>query len=268
MNIIIRTLNNRDHAAICEVAKQTWDGEDYLPKVAKDWILDGGFFGMEIDGKLIGTAKMTNLPNRVIWLEGLRIIPAFQKQGHGKALAEFVLKIALKLVKKGKADDIEFSTYYLNEESIKMAEKAGFEQVEKFYLLRHKPVESVISSTHYKLHPTLFEIFPSSLPWGWKFLHSNMKSIRFLNKRTYLYRHGDDRFYVGGEQPTVVLTTPAGKWVKECLPTMQYLVGEGMPIDIILPEHRKDELAVLGTIGFNTWKKNKEDIVVVYRYKK
>lgn len=268
MDIIIRSLNNRDHAAISNVAKQIWDGDDYLEKVARQWILDGGFYGMEIDGKLIGTAKMTDLPNRVIWLEGLRIIPEYQKQGYGKKLADFILKLALKQVKKGKADDIEFSTYYLNEESIKMATKVGFKPVEKYYLMTHKPVDPIDVSSHYKLHPTLFEVFPHTLPWGWKFLHSNMKSIRWLNKRVFMYRHGENRYYVGGDQPTVVLVTPAGKWVKDCLPVMQHLVGAGNSIDVILPEKRKGELAALEAIGFKTWKKDKEDIVEIYRYMK
>jgi GNAT superfamily N-acetyltransferase len=184
MEMIIRALNNRDLRAVCDLSTKIWDGKDYLASVAKDWILDGGFYGLELDGKIVGTAKMTLMPNRVVWLEGLRVLPEFQKQGYGKKLADFILKLALKLVKKGKADLIEFSTYYKNTETIALATAAGFQEVDKFYLLSHKPVETKEINLRFKIHPDTYKGYPTALPFGWKFLHPNMKSLRWLNKKT------------------------------------------------------------------------------------
>jgi len=137
----IRLLNEADLKDVKELAKHIWEGNDYLGKVAKTWIEDGGFLGMFDAEMLIGCAKITQLPDTVIWLEGLRIHPDYQGKGLGKQLAKVVLDMALQFVASGEARYIEFSTYCLNHESIHISTQAGFKVIDEYYILSHKAVK-------------------------------------------------------------------------------------------------------------------------------
>ncbi len=72
MEPIIREVRPEDRSFIKEIAKLTWGGEDYLARVFDEWLGDN-FYALEVDGRVVGTAKLTLLPGRVGWLEGLRM---------------------------------------------------------------------------------------------------------------------------------------------------------------------------------------------------
>jgi GNAT superfamily N-acetyltransferase len=262
----IRLLNATDVYAVKDLAKHIWDGEDYLGKVAKHWIEDGGFIGMFDGDKLIGCSKITRLPDRVIWLEGLRIHPDYRKQGLGKQLSETGMEIALNLVKSGEADSIEFSTYCLNEESIHLAAQAGFKQIDEHYIMSHKSVKPAAENRHGRIHDDITDYYPVSLPFGWRFLHPVKASLNWINQKSRLVRADIGYFYVGGEQPTVCLLSPAGEWILKALPVMQYFVGKKEPIELILHSSRKFEIEMLLSLDFHWWEEGQEDRILVYRY--
>ena len=266
MNSDIRLLQADDLYAVKDLSKLIWDGDDYLGKVAKAWIEDGGFIGMFDGDKLIGCAKITRLPNQVIWLEGLRIHPEYQHQGLGRKLTGLVLDTALQLVRSNEADYIEFSTYYKNVESIHLAEEAGFKLIDEYYTLTHKAVKPTSTNLTYRVHDNITDYFPTSFPYGWEFLHPTKPSLNWLNKRVKMLKAGGGHFYIGGEQPTVCLLSPAEEWVEKALPIMQYFLGKKQPIEVMLHHSRKQEIEILQSFGFNWWEDDIEDKVVVYRY--
>ncbi|TFH40724.1 MAG: GNAT family N-acetyltransferase, partial [ANME-2 cluster archaeon] len=161
-----RLLQPTDLYAVKDLSKLMWDGDDYMGKVAKAWIEDGGFLGMFDVDKLIGCAKIPRLPNQVIWLEGLRVHPDYQKKGLGKKLAGLVLDTALQFVRSGDATHIEFSTYHLNEESIHISTQAGFKQIDEYYILTHKSVKPSATNQHHRIHDYVTDYFPHSIPFG------------------------------------------------------------------------------------------------------
>lgn len=73
-----------DRPFIEEIARLTWGGggEDYLARVFDEWLGDN-FYVLELDGKVVGTAKLTLLPGEVGWLEGLRVHRDYRGKGYG-----------------------------------------------------------------------------------------------------------------------------------------------------------------------------------------
>ena len=262
----IRLLNETDLRAVKELAKYTWDGNDYLGKVAKSWIEDGGFLGMFNEELLMGCAKITHLPDAVVWLEGLRIHPDYQGKGLGKQLAKVVLDMALQFVKSGEASYIEFSTYCLNHESIHISTQAGFKPIDEFYILTHKSVKPSSIKHFSRVYENVSDYFPSLLPYGWKFLHPTKQALNWLNRKVQAAKAEGGHFYVGGEEPTVCLLTPAGDWLSQALPYIQYYLGKKKDIEVLLHTSRKSEIPVLQELGFHWWEEGQEDKVIVYRY--
>ncbi len=68
MEPLIREAKPEDRPFIEEIAKLTWDGEDYLAGVFDEWLGDN-FYVLELDGKVIGTAKLTLLSGNVVGLK-------------------------------------------------------------------------------------------------------------------------------------------------------------------------------------------------------
>jgi hypothetical protein len=176
------------------------------------------------------------------------------------------MEISHNLVKSGEADSIEFSTYYLNEESIHIATQAGFKQIDEFYILSHKPVKTTAENRHSRIREDITDYFPVSIPFGWKFLHPAKPALNWLNQKCHLLRSEGGYFYVGGEQPTVCLMSPASDWIDKALPVMQYFIGKKEPIEVILHSSRKFEIETLLSLDFHWWEEGKEDKVLVFRY--
>ncbi len=266
MEAEIRLLNIDDLKAVKELARHIWEGNDYLGKVAKGWIEEGGFLGLFDADMLIGCAKITHLPDGVVWLEGLRIHPEYQHKGLGKELAKTVLDMALQFVQSGEAQHIEFSTYCLNQESIHISTQAGFKPVDEYYILTHKSVKPASPKHFSKIFDNVTDYFPTSLPYGWKFLHPTKQAVNWLNRKVQVAKAEGGHFYVGGEEPTVCLLSPAGEWLDQALPYIQYYLGKKKEIELLLHPSRAAEIPVLQELGFHWWEEGQEDKIIIYRY--
>jgi len=65
MEPIIRGAKPEDEPFIGEIARLTWEGEDYLARVFESWLKDGNFYVLKLEEKVIGTTKLTILPDKV-----------------------------------------------------------------------------------------------------------------------------------------------------------------------------------------------------------
>ena len=99
LRVRIAALNDLDD--IAEISRTTWDGDDYLEGKAPGWIEDGSLYAGELDGKVIGTFRLTPMPDRVLWLEGLRINTDYQGRGYGRQLADFSFVKGKKILQSG-----------------------------------------------------------------------------------------------------------------------------------------------------------------------
>lgn len=167
---LIRPTSLCDLPELAEISRSTWDGSDYLEAVAPSWIAGGGMYSGILAGRLFGCYKITLMPGRVAWLEGLRVHPSMRGRGLGRLLSEDCFRRALAMRNRGDADWIEFETYYHNLESISIAESCGFERVETFRLLYRAslppsgiPPAAVVTLAEPDLAP-----YPTRVPLGWK----------------------------------------------------------------------------------------------------
>lgn len=127
MHIDIRPLRETDRPAIAAISRATWDGEDFLEGVFDEWVAadDAAFVGLFHLGDLVGCGRLLPLDRRRAWLEGLRVHPSAQGRGLGRIMAHHLFRLG----RDRGHDELWFSTYFLNEASIQISERAGFERV-------------------------------------------------------------------------------------------------------------------------------------------
>lgn len=128
--IIFKKVTHLDYNDLLDIAKDIWDGTDYLPYVFHDWVEDEGYFLGAYDrnnDKLIGCAKLSILYDGTGWLEGLRVHSKYRGKGIGRELAIKILDIAKEFLRQGRINQIAFATHATNVESININTKLGFE---------------------------------------------------------------------------------------------------------------------------------------------
>ena len=122
--LIIRPARRLDRKAVVAFSAQIWEGHDYLPRVWDRWMEDpfGAFLVAELNGKAVGTGKITVLSPGEVWLEGLRVDPRHRGQGIARALNERAMEIVMEL----RPSTVRFSTVFDNLASRHMGEEVGF----------------------------------------------------------------------------------------------------------------------------------------------
>ncbi|GAB4422181.1 MAG: hypothetical protein Kow00106_19340 [Anaerolineae bacterium] len=129
-DLVIRSAQPDDRAALEAIAAQIWDGNDYLPRVLDAWLSDpyDGFFVATLRDRVIGVCKITRLDDEEWWLEGLRVDPAFQGHGFGRILHHF----AVNHVRQHGEGVLRFSTSSENSAVQRLARETGFSRVAVF----------------------------------------------------------------------------------------------------------------------------------------
>ena len=114
-----------DKPALMEISSRIWEGTDYLPLVFDDWVRDthGEFAAVELDGALVGCAKLTFLTDTDAWLEGMRKDPRVTEKGLALAVGKYFLE---RLANRADLTSVRFSTYFANAASIRANERNGF----------------------------------------------------------------------------------------------------------------------------------------------
>lgn len=199
MDLLVRTAEPRDKNDLTEISRNTWDGHDYLEKAAETWFNDSGFMVGEISGRVVACGKITELPGKVAWLEGLRVHPDFRGKGFGRIMSERVLQEAVRLRENGRFHHIEFSTYISNMESRSMAEKQGFRIAEFFHVIGlENPSTDLlrVSVTPAELASKDLSIYEMHVPCGWKYpLASAGNTLEWLTENAEFWQtDGGARF--------------------------------------------------------------------------
>jgi len=268
MRPIIREAKLGDKPFIEEIARLTWEGEDYLARVFDSWVKDGNFYVLELEGKVVGTAKLTILPDKVGWLEGLRVHPNYQKRGFGRVLHNFMLHKGKELAEKSVINALEFSTYFLNKESIAMAKKDGFKVVERFYYIQ-RPLEEGKEPKLSKIASLAKLDYESYIPYGWKFLHRCEESIEWLNQKAQIREFKGFKFLYPkvNTEPAFTPFKVSRESIEILLLAMSFEAKKlGYDsVDIMLPEDKQDLIEPLKELGFKNWTDFKEPDVLVFR---
>lgn len=117
-----------DRVRILEISKDIWEGDDYINKVLDEWLKTGEFFGLFVDGLLVGFARFISFDRDRGWLHGLRVALNEQGKGYGKQITMKIIRVARNAGMK----ELFFSTYFGNEASIKLNESLGFKKIAEY----------------------------------------------------------------------------------------------------------------------------------------
>ncbi|ACJ16646.1 Acetyltransferase (GNAT) family protein [Thermococcus onnurineus NA1] len=262
----IREARPEDRPFIEEIARLTWNGEDYLARVFDEWLSDGGFYVLEVDGRVIGTAKITLLPGKVSWLEGLRVHPDYRGRGYGKKLHSFMLELGERLAREGKIEALEFATYFLNRESIAMAERTGFHVKARFFVFGAK-TESFEPEEPKLVEPALEDLTLGLIPVGWRFVRRSEEALEWIKLNAELYDFNGFRFLVSKKGTTFTPLDVGLATLKAMLPAMAWVAKEREreSFDVMLPSGVKPLLPGLKRLGLLLWDETEEPNVLVFR---
>ena len=100
-DLFFRPVHIDDKPRILDFTAHTWgeDEDDYIQYVFDDWLADpnGEFTAAELDGQVVGIAKLTDLGSGQWWFEGLRVDPAHRRQGIAEAIHRYQVDLARRL---------------------------------------------------------------------------------------------------------------------------------------------------------------------------
>lgn len=262
----IRPCMLSDLAGIREISDLTWGGDDYLGRIAEEWINDGNFYLAEYKGKIVGTAKMTLFPEKVVWLEGLRVHPDYLKHGFGKQLNNFLMKKALLRLEQGTSKTIEFCTYYKNIESISMAKKVGFRVVNESFVLSRSVSKRQIEPESVELPQSLLENHGAYLPYGWKSVQNSKPGRKWMKEHAHAYQVGRTIFYLGGYELCAVIPSLTEESLMEVIPALNYLFRNSKEIEILVPATQANMIPILKKHRFFFWAKPEEPNMLIFRW--
>lgn len=126
-SLSVRRARPADREAILEMSKRIWGGHDYMPLVWDRWLAEkkGALLTVTVDGRPVGTSKVSLLSPGEVWLEGLRLHPEF----HGRGLSKRIHRATFREASKLRPRTVRYSTWIGNEASRRIAEKNGFWQI-------------------------------------------------------------------------------------------------------------------------------------------
>jgi len=94
VEVLCRPAREADTADMLELTSTIWDGNDYVPHLWAEWLADpnGLLVVAELQGRVIGLSKLSQIGADEWWLQGLRVHPEYQGRGVAARLHDYVLK--------------------------------------------------------------------------------------------------------------------------------------------------------------------------------
>ncbi|MCK5784919.1 MAG: GNAT family N-acetyltransferase [Candidatus Sabulitectum sp.] len=268
----IREATAVDLEDLALISRATWDGHDYLENVSGEWIMQKGFFVGELAGRVIACGKITTMPGKVAWLEGLRVHTDFKKKGYGRFLSDAILQIARERLKAGQFKSIEFSTYITNKESIGMAEKQGFKTTELFHVinLENPPLQnSTVSLKKFYPSPEDFSFYPEHAPCGWKYInHRSTDSMKWMLRNAEFWQVGTGAKFLTAKRGSEISPLAAAIDDPDGFIQGVFAFAEKKRLDyleIMIHDSHKDILNKAVSNGFSYWDDHGVANLPVYR---
>jgi N-acetylglutamate synthase-like GNAT family acetyltransferase len=199
MSATVRKLLSSDRDDIMEISRHIWDGHDYLPSVANEWLHDQDchFYGSEVNGHVVAVGNLRLVENgQTGWMEGLRVHPKYRGKGLAKELTCYLVEKAESLG----LQRLRYTTANRNTASLKLAKMAGFSRVFTLAVFWHLNPNTVPRAEGYpsirKVSPTrthnLLETNPDIVSHGilvydWKALDGTLQNLEEIGKTSKFY---------------------------------------------------------------------------------
>lgn len=119
-----------DRAAMIELTRNVWDGDDYVPFVWDRWLADsdGWLMAAVLDGRLVGLQHIDRQPDGSAWVEGIRVAADVQNHGIGGAL----LAQAITWAQEHGSPWLRLATSSDNPASNRIAQRSGLSVLGRF----------------------------------------------------------------------------------------------------------------------------------------
>lgn len=249
----------REHLpGLVEIARHTWEGSDYLDRVAEDWLSRGTLYTGIFQGRVAACGRYTRFPGGVLWLEGLRVHPDFRGRGFGKQMSDHVLSVCEGIIAHGSAQAVEFSTYAMNAESRGLSEKRGFRVAEWFHVLQHQGTPGGTAGLDpFEPCPEDFLIYPVRVCCGWRFAHREGDGfMEWVGRASRAWRTSTGAGFLAGNRGNEV--SPLASALKD---TDGFFLGlaafssarGGAAMNLFLHDSMVDLLAAASGFGWSYW---------------
>jgi N-acetylglutamate synthase-like GNAT family acetyltransferase len=195
----VRRLRSSDLKAILEISRHVWDGHDYLPAVAEQWLHSprSRFYGVEVDGHVVAVGNLEFIEDGSTgWMEGLRVHPDYRGKGLANNLTQHIVQEAEQFGVKR----LRYTTSARNAASLKLAKMAGFSKILTMSVFWHMSPKMIVASTNcskirkrnketvWKLLNTNSSIVLSGiLIYDWKALDNTCRNIEEIGKTHAFY---------------------------------------------------------------------------------
>lgn len=264
----IRIANIDDMEDIAAISRSTWDGDDYLEEKSRGWIRDCSLYAGELNGKVVGTFRLSQMPGGVLWMEGLRVHLDYRNRGYGRQLADIAFKTGKKIIGSGKAGCMEFSTYINNDESIHISMSQGFRVVNRFILMTREGIDSSAEiETSIPLQRDFADI-SQHIPCGWKYPRLCPEGIEWALKQCDAFRTREVLFLRRRDSDEVTPIRGAEKdpdGFLEGAEAAAVNAGDSHSC-IVLHESGKKIIERAFDMGYDTWEPVDGYNVLIFRY--
>lgn len=145
--VLLRDALPEDKQAVIAFCSRTWRHYgDFIPRVWDRWIAEksGRLIVAEVDGRPVGIAKITDLGQGEIWLEGLRVHRNWRRKGIATRITEEILRTIKRLEPKA----VRYCTAASNKVSRRIGEKSGFKILARFRYYWRRSAKGSIFGHH------------------------------------------------------------------------------------------------------------------------
>jgi GNAT superfamily N-acetyltransferase len=268
MKLVIRLATHEDIEDIAAISRTTWDGEDYLEGKAPGWIEDGSLFAGLLEGKVIGTFRLSPMPASVIWMEALRVREEYKGRGYGRELASAAFGKGKEALETGKAKYLEFSTYFNNVESIHISRSQGFRVVNRFLLMTREGIDSTADIDRCTPVFDDFSSLSGHIACGWKYPQLCQEGADWALNHCDAYRTGNVCFLRRSDSNEVTPLNGAAEEPDLFLDGAEVaarLAGDKNTC-IVLHESSGSIIEEAYSRGYNTWEPVETHNILVFRY--
>lgn len=140
-DITVRQARAEDREAVLAFCAHTWEWGDYIENVWDRWLSDpAGLLLVALAGdRPVGILHLQMLNATEAWQEGMRVDPAFRRQGIAHQLT---LEAGVEAMRRG-ATTVRLLTDSTNTASIHMVEQAHWRQIGAYSIYTAEPLTSI-----------------------------------------------------------------------------------------------------------------------------
>ena len=192
--LTVRPVTVADKPAVMRISSRIWQGGDYVPLFFDRWVKAGGFWGIELRGRLVGYGKATELAPGELWLEGLRVDPGYRKRGLGKDLSR---QVVLRTLDR-RPVSLRLATADVNHESIHIIETVmGFKPYAQYRFFLGEPMKpqpgpalvapTIAEALDFIRRSTEMAASHGLLPYTWLFRGLDRRYVAELTRCGYVF---------------------------------------------------------------------------------